>query len=43
VWPASRCRKCGTVVSMDLRRFNAEKREPYCPKCRGQKLEDLGR
>ncbi|MBI4580953.1 MAG: hypothetical protein HY718_14695 [Planctomycetes bacterium] len=41
VWPASRCDRCGTAVAMDIRRFNQEKREPYCPKCGGRKLADL--
>ncbi len=33
VWPAMRCSACRAVVAIDTFRFDAEKREPYCPRC----------
>lgn len=34
VWAAMQCMKCRTIIANDRRKFRAEGREPYCPKCK---------
>ncbi|GMV97117.1 MAG: hypothetical protein AMXMBFR83_14760 [Phycisphaerae bacterium] len=38
VWPAVRCADCGTVWACDRRKYRAEGKDPYCPKCRSTQL-----
>jgi DNA-directed RNA polymerase subunit RPC12/RpoP len=40
-WPARRCAKCKAIVAIDLDRFNAQKREPYCTKCGSPRLVEI--
>ena len=41
IWPAMRCTKCGKTVAIDTFKFDAERREPHCPTCRGARLETI--
>ena len=41
-WPAVKCLQCGTVFGCNKKKFRAEGREPYCPKCNSIQLAIAG-